>query len=269
MAKRYLLPLVLFSLSGFAFGAETKSMLETFGLAERGSLRATLRPTVDVTLSSPAAGIIEKIRVPEGSKVKANDPIISLDSDQERADVLQAEAAARGAKAEMERAADEFKRVDQLRKDDVYSEKQYLEARAQAAIARSRSEQADAALQSAQSHLKNRNIVTPVDGVFFKINKVVGESVERYEAVARIVDATSLEMVVFCDARYFELFKNRQKVDVKVDKPTGGESTVTGEITLVDFIIDPVSSTFRVKVKIQPSADVGSGYTGILVVPNS
>jgi len=243
-------------------------MLETFGSTDRGSLRATLRPLVDVPLSSRAAGIIEKIRVPEGSKVKAGDAIVSLDSDQERADVLQAEAAARGAKAEMERAADEFKRVDQLRKQDVYSEKQYLEAKAQAAIAQSRSEQADAALLIAQDRLKNRDIVTPIDGVFFKINKVPGEPIDRYEPVARIVDATSLEMVVFCDAKYFELFKNRKKVDVKVDKPTGGESTVTGEITLVDSIIDPVSSTFRVKVKIQPSADIASGYTGALVVPN-
>ncbi len=204
----------------------------------------------------------------EGSKVKAGEPIISLDSNQEKADVAQAEASLRGAKADMDRAAAELERTKSLRQDDIYSEKQLLEAKAQAEITRAHYEQASAALELARVRLVNRDIVSPIDGIFLKTNKLVGEAVDRYETVARIVDVTTLEMVVFCDARYFSLFKLGQKVDVKVLKSAEDQPTVQGTVFHVDPVIDPASGTFRVKVKIQPSEQAVGGFPAILIAPS-
>jgi RND family efflux transporter MFP subunit len=234
----------------------------------RGSLRSVLKPVSDVPLSSRAAGIIEKICVPEGSQVKAGQPIISLDSNQERADVLQAEASVRGAKADMDRATAEFDRIQSVQEDKIYSPKQILEAKAQAEVARSRYEQAAAALELAKVRLANRDIVSPIDGIFFKTTKVVGEAVDRYETVARIVDVTSLEMVVFCDASYFSLFKVDQKVDVKVLRSTENQAVVHGTVSYVDPIVDYSSGTFRVKVKVERSEQAVPGFSAILMPPS-
>lgn len=235
----------------------------------RGSFRSVLRPVTDVSLSARAAGIVEVIRVPEGSNVKAGDVIISLDSDQERADLAQAEASLRGTNAELERANAEFERMQQLRQDKVYSDKQFQEARAQAALAKSRSEQAAAALQLAKVRLAARDIVSPINGIFLKTNKLVGEAVERYETVARVVDVTSLEMVVFCDAKFFNLFRTGQRVDVKVLKASEDQPVVSGVVSHVDPVIDPSSGTFRVKVRIEPSANAVSGFSAILIAPTA
>lgn len=237
--------------------------------SSRGSFRSVLRPITDVSLSARAAGIVEVIRVPEGSPVKAGDVIISLDSDQERADLAQAEASLRGTNAELERANAEFERMQQLRQDKVYSDKQFQEAKAQAALAKSRSEQAAAALQLAKVRLAARDIVSPINGIFLKTNKLVGEAVERYETVARVVDVTSLEMVVFCDAKYFNLFRTGQRVDVKVLKTSEEQPLVSGVVSHVDPVIDPSSGTFRVKVRIEPSANAVSGFSALLIAPTA
>ncbi|HWL17256.1 MAG TPA: efflux RND transporter periplasmic adaptor subunit [Opitutus sp.] len=244
---------------------------ETFtlgGSTSRGSLRSVLRPVLDVSLSARAAGIVEFIRVPEGTEVKASQPIISLDSNQERAELAQAKAAVRGADAELSRAENEFDRMQRLREDKIYSEKQLQEAKAAAELARSRQQQAVAAMELAKVRLENRDIVSPIDGIFLKTNKLVGEAVERYETVARVVDVTSLEMVVYCDARHFPLFKTGQQVQVRVLKSTEEQPIVTGTISHVDPIIDPSSGTFRVKVRIERSADAIPGLPAILIAPS-
>lgn len=231
------------------------------------SLRAELSPAVNVSLSSRAAGIIEVIHVPEGSPVKAGQSIISLDSSQERAELAQAEASMRGAKADLDHATAEFERTQRL--SDIQSTKDLEAAKTQAAIALSRFDQATAIVDLARVKLANRDIVSPKDGIFLKTNKRVGEAVERYETVARVVDITSLEMQVYCDAKYFSLFKVDQKVDVRVlkspDKPTEEQPMISGTVFHVDPVIE--AGLFRVKVRIEPSSDAVPGFWGILIAP--
>jgi RND family efflux transporter MFP subunit len=267
-----LLPLVLLAEPGRAEAPASADPAGSISLlpansTTRGSFRSVLRPAIDVSLSARAAGVVDALNVPEGQEVTAGQAIISLDSDQEQAEVLQAEAAVRGAKAEMERAASELERMQSLRDDKIYSDKQFLEAKAQAAQARSRYEQNEAGLQMARVRLANRTIKSPINGIFLKTNKLVGEAVERYETVARVVDVTSLEMVVFCDARYFSLFKAGQHVDVRVLKSTEDHPIVTGLIVHKDPIIDPSSGTFRVKVKIERSEQSVPGLSAMLIAP--
>lgn len=244
-----------------------KELYAIGGSSSRGSFRSVLRPTVDVNLSARAAGIVEVIHVPEGGLVRAGQPIISLDSNQERAELAQAEASVRGAKAEKDRAANELERIQQLRQDNIYSDKQLQDAKAQAELALSRYEQASAAAELSRVRLANRDIVSPIAGIFLKTNKLVGEAVERYETVARVVDITSLEVVVFCDSRHFALFHTGQRVDLRVLKSTEDQPLISGTVFHVDPIIDPSSGTFRVKVKIEPSAQAVPGFSAILIAP--
>jgi len=237
------------------------------GGATRGSFRSVLRPAIDVSLSARAAGIIDRIHIPEGHEVASGQAIIGLDADLEKAEVTHAEAAMRGAQAEMERASAEFERIERLRADNIYSEKQFLDAKAQAKLAQSRYEQSLAGLEMSRVRLANRSINSPIAGIFLKTNKQVGEAVDRYETVARVVDVTSLEMVVFCDARYFSLFKPGQQVDVRVFKSTEDQPIVTGIVAHTDPIVDPSSGTFRVKIKLERSDQSVPGLSALLIAP--
>lgn len=259
--------LVLLAGGSLRSQAAPDANLASFGNSPRGSLRSVLRPAVEVNLPARAAGILTAVNIPEGELVKAGQSILSLDSDQERAELAAAEAAVRGAKAEMERAAAEYERVQQVRADNIYSDKQILEAKTFADLARSKHDQAVATAQIAKVRLDNREVVAPVSGYFLKKYKEVGEAVERYETVARLVDVTSLEMTVYCDSRYFSLFKTGQRVDVKVLKSAENEPVVSGTIIHTDPIIDPSSGTFRVKVRIEPSEQAVPGLSALLISP--
>jgi RND family efflux transporter MFP subunit len=234
----------------------------------RGSFRSVLQAVNDVRLSSRAAGVVETIHVAEGSHVKKDQPIISLDADQEKAEVAQAEAALRGAQAEVERAEAEFKRMDQLHTENISAEKFYVDAKAAAALARSRADQAAATLQLAKVRLANRTITAPFDGIFLKTNKQVGEAVDRYETVAEVVDVTSLEMMVFCDARYFSQFRAGQRMEIRVFKSPEEQPIISGVIIHKDPIID-AGGTFRIKIKIEPSADAVPGLVAYVKAPPS
>lgn len=246
--------------------ADAPSLLEALN---RGSLRSVLRPSADLKLSARAAGFIEQFHVTEGSSVKAGEPIVSLDADMEKAQVVQAEAMLRGAKADFERSQAEFDRVKPLASEGIYSEKQFIEAKTNAETTLSRVEQAEAALGIAKANLTNRTISSPIDGIFLKSNKSVGEAVERYEVVARVVDVSVLEMVVYCDARLFPAFQGRTEAQVRVLRSPDDQPVVPAKITHVDPVIDPSSGTFRVKLHIIPSGDAASGLSAVLIPPGN
>ena len=233
----------------------------------RGSLRSVLRPVADIRVSSRAAGVIQTFHVEEGAKLKAGDPILSLDMDAERAEVAQAEAMIAGAKAELERATLEYERVRPLSAENIFSEKQLVEARTSRDLAASRLAQAEAARDLARSRLANRTLTSPIQGVFLKTSKSVGEAVERFETVARVIDASRLEMVVYCDARYFRVLSRTPQAQVAVVLPSGEQRTVQAAVSHVDPIIDPSSGTFRVRLQLAVTDEIAAGYTAILLPP--
>lgn len=235
--------------------------------AMRGSLRSVLRPIADIRVSSKAAGVIERFHVEEGAALKAGDPILSLDMDAERAELAQTVAMVAGAQAEFDRTNSEYERARPLSVENIFSEKQLVEARTARDLAASRLAQAEAARDLAQTRLANRTLTTPIDGVFLKTSKSVGEAVERFETVARVVDASRLEMLVYADAKYFKSFSPASQAKVRVALPTGGSVLIDAQVAHIDPIVDPSTGTFRIKLQVGVTDNISAGYTAILLLP--
>jgi RND family efflux transporter MFP subunit len=236
--------------------------------ARGGSLlRSVLVPAQDIQVSCRAAGVIEKCPVEEGTRVKAGDIILELNSELEQADIYQAKAVLAGAVADLTRAQKDFDRVQSLRKEAINSEKQMDDTRYQLELAKSHQQQADASLQAANIRFKDRTVRSPVNGIFFKKLKFIGEAVERFEVVARVIDDSQLEMVVYCNPNYLGMFRPDNDVSIKLLDGPGKDHTLTGRIRRVDEIIDAKSGTFRVQVTVPPSAEARIGLAASLVVP--
>lgn len=230
----------------------------------RGSLRSIVRPARDIRLSSRAAGIIQRYEAEEGQTLKSGDRILVLDDDQEKAEVAQAEAILAGAQADLERALAEFERTKPLSAERIYSPKQFADSKFAMEAAKSRVAQAQAALDLAKVRLSNRAITSPIDGIFLKKTKEVGESVERFEPVARIIDRSYLELVVYCDSSLYETFYGRTEVAVQVSKSDDRNLVIQGRITFVDPVIDS-TGTFRVRVRLPESSEIAPGLTAVLL----
>jgi len=247
--------------------SETKESRVLWNSINRGSLRAIIQPAQDIRLSSRAAGIIQRYDADEGQPIKAGASIMVLDDDQEKAEVAQAEAVLRGTEAEVGHAEREYDRAKPLSEERIYSDKQFDEAKYALETARSRAAQAQAALTLARVRLANRTITSPISGIFLKKSKQIGESVERFEPVARIIDLSYLEIVVYCDASLFDILSGKGEIAVQVSKSEDRHVVVQGTVSYVDPIVDPSNGTFRIRVRIPSSADTAAGYTAILLPP--
>ncbi len=236
--------------------------------AYRGSLRSVLLPREDIKLSAASAGIIKNYHIEEGQRVKAGEVILELDAREENAAVNHAQALLEGAAAELERARKNMARVEKLFKDNIQSEKEYEETVYYLAKAESQYKQTQATVETAAIRLEKMKIKSPIDGLFFKKYKSVGESVERLETVARVLDESRLELVVYCGSHLFGSLHSDTTLQIELlDGPSRGEQA-SAEVVYVDPLIDPSSGTFRVKLEIAPSNSVSAGLAARLLISN-
>ena len=219
--------------------------------ASRGSLRSVLVPDEDIRLSSPAGGLIVSYHFEEGDTISKNSIILELDSDYQRAEVASANALLEGSMAELTKAQKDFDRAQALRRENINSEKQLEEAEYHLALAKGRHNERLANLSKAEVRLRERYIRSPIEGIFLKKAKSVGEAVQRLETVARVVDDTQLTLIIYCDSSLFGEIDPALSYSIELlDGPHKGR-IIPGDVFHIDPLIDPSSGTFRVKLRVR------------------
>ena len=245
-------------------GLGGRSLLDD-SISLRGSLRSVLVPLEDRSLSARASGVIEAYHVEEGRLVAAGGLILELDSALERAALDEAQALLGGTLAELEKAKLNFERAEALRQEEINSQKQMEEARYMLALAGSRHQQAAANLTKSRILLDARFVRSPIDGIFLRKVKSVGESVERLEVVARVTDPSHLMLEVYCDVDLFGRLSAGGSYSIEMlEGPSAGQ-LIRGAVFHLDPMIDPASGTFRAKVKVTPSTGVAAGMAARLL----
>lgn len=235
--------------------------------AYRGTLRSVLLPIEDLRLSIPAQGIIKAYHIEEGQPVKVGDLIMELEAAEEEMAVSNMEAVLEGARAELKRAQSNYDRAEKLYQESIQSERQYEEAQYNLAVAQSRLKQTEATLEAARVRLEKTRVKSPIDGLFLKKYKSVGESVDRFETVARILDNRRLELVVYCGPQLLGKLKTGSEQTVEILDGPAQNQQVTATTTYVDPLIDPSSGTFRVKLEVTPrKGEVVAGLAAKLIL---
>ncbi|HEV8385185.1 MAG TPA: efflux RND transporter periplasmic adaptor subunit [Candidatus Acidoferrales bacterium] len=176
-----------------------------------------IQPLVKVEVKSKASGIVKKLYVDYGERVKAGQLLCELDKEQLQAQVREAratlqatQAAQESAKAALERNQVEaegpdvpflkknMERAQQLYKDGLVAKSQVEDtekayqmalnkqgsalrsvslARAEVSRAAAQAAQAQAALDRAEEDLRNSTIVSPMDGLVLSRDVQVGDAV--------------------------------------------------------------------------------------------
>jgi HlyD family secretion protein len=150
-----------------------------------------IQPIIQVTINPEVAGEIIGLPVQEGQKVKKGDLLVQIRPDNYEASRNSAEAsykfalgARSQAEAELERAAAEFKRNEELAKNKLISASVHQEFTTLFQVARLRFEnalhqadQARFALDKAIEELAKTKIVSPIDGTVTKLKSQLGERV--------------------------------------------------------------------------------------------
>lgn len=187
MIRKYLIPIL--ALAGIGFGVATvvngnkvlppaapvaepsKAPYQTF-VAGSGIVESS---TENIAIGTEVPGLVSKIYVHIGSRVKAGDQLFTIDDRATRAELAQKQAALQVAEATVEQATNQFAIVQALADHRALSEQEHLNRRDTLSVAQAKLLQARADLQATQTDLDRLTVSAPVNGEVLQLKVHLGE----------------------------------------------------------------------------------------------
>jgi len=191
---------------------------------------AALTADHEAQVTSKSNGVLKKLYVEEGMKVREGQLLAELDDAAAVAQVAQAEAL-------MHKADATFAYAEQSIKKNLIAKRDYDQANFDMLSQR-------AAYQTAKLQLTYTRIVAPVDGVIAERSVKLGNLIQINQNMFRIVGMDPLQAVLNVPERQLGILKPGQTVQLEADALAG--KTFTGDILRVAPVVDPASGTFRV-----------------------
>ena len=233
-------------------------------------LGCLLTPTAEADIGSPVIGVLSRVLVERGDRVRKGQAIAQLMDDVERAS---ADAASQRFENRAEiaaaKSAYEFaqKKADRARElvDKQFISPQALEqADSEAKVAAMRYAQAQEQrvvarqeMAVAKAQLGLRTISSPIAGVVVDRYMSAGERVEQ-KPILKVVQIDPLRVEVVAPANRFNTIRPGSSALVTPDLT--GSTEHTARVVLVDPVIDAASNTFRVRLELpNPGYTVPSG----------
>lgn len=237
-----------------------------------------------VDLIARVSGFLEDKSVPDGSVVKQDDLLFTIEKAQYEAELTKAKADVASAKADSAlKAADEKRDKDLLEKGHV-SEAAYEATLAQKQQAEASVEAAQSALQQAELNLSYTNVSAPFPGQIgkstYSVGEVVGPSTQPLAKLIRLAPVYVNFSV--SEAQYLDAVKTHgikpadispdESPDISLVLPNGETYGEKGKIVYIDNQVDPTTGTISFRGQFQ-NEDVrllaGTYVTVVLEAPKT
>jgi RND family efflux transporter MFP subunit len=232
-------------------------------LAAANPFDCLIEPSQTVDIRSATEGIIEKIHVQRGDRVRAGQPLVQLESSVESAAVQiarhKAEAGGRLASAQSRLAYAEKKlqRSETLQaqnfvsaqaRDEADAEKRILESELREA--REGKELSGHEYRHAQEVLARRVLRSPFNGVVLDRMLNPGDLAEAgtgRKPILRLVQVEPLRVEVVLPLAAYGKLKAKTTAEVM---PEGFDGKYTATVAVIDSVFDSASGTFGVRLEL-------------------
>jgi RND family efflux transporter MFP subunit len=218
-----------------------------------------IEPQQTVKLASPVVGVIARLDVDRGDVVHRGQVIGKLEDGVEVSTLALAQAKASN---EYTLAALETRLIFQRRKFDRLSklstnmfssltaledaESDYKVTEQQISEAKLNRELARLEVVHAEEVVKQRTLLSPVDGVVVERLLVPGEYRNEQSPVLTLAQIDPLRTEVFVPTAYYGQVRAGGKATIRPELPIGGSYSAT--VTVVDHVLDAASGTFGVRL---------------------
>jgi RND family efflux transporter MFP subunit len=224
-----------------------------------------LKPKQVIDLGSPVFGLLAKVLVDRADKVKRDQPVASLNTTVEEAqlalDRLRAQNTSQleSAQTDLEWNQRELARKQKLannmfsRINDV-DEYQTKVEQDQISIRKALADQKQAALEAARSEaqLNLKIIKSPVDGVVTELKLAPGEYVYETKPIMTIVQFDPLNIDIVLPSNRYKSVSIGMVAKLHLGAPIN--ETLPATVDAIDPVIDAASDTFRVRL-VLPNPD--------------
>ena len=235
---------------------------------------ATIKGEEDIEIRPMVEGFIKTINVDEGSVVKKGQVLFTLDAPQYKQNVLNAEAAIKTAKAQVDNAVMDVTKITPLVEKGIVSKYQLESAQYALQTKRAALNQAQTALAIANTNLSYTVLTSPVNGIVGSIPYRLGSLVNSTTTLTTVAN-TSNVYVYFSlnEKQLLDFLKNTpgatQAEKIKKSEPVtliladGTEYTEKGKIETINGIVNTStgSANFRSSFP-NPQGILRSGSTG-------
>ncbi|WP_334407674.1 efflux RND transporter periplasmic adaptor subunit [Bradyrhizobium sp. AZCC 2289] len=228
-------------------------------LSEGRAFDCLLEPRLKIKLATPVAGVLKDVPVDRGSIIHKGDLLAQLESGVEKAQLDLAEARAESDAGVKSREARVLFLTKKRERTRTLSEKSIAtaatmeEVESDFAVAGQELREAQSNLRiagldvaRASEVLRQRTIISPIDGVVAERSLVGGEYAYEQAPIMTIAQIDPLNVEVFVPIALYDIVKIGMKAIVAGEQPVGGRYTATVE--LIDPVIDSRSGTFGIRL---------------------
>ena len=223
---------MLFSSSAFS--------VEEAVVGADGKLQAEglVTPYREIKLAVESEGVIVETPVEEGDRVTRGQLLGRLDD-------RQATLRERAYRAISEKRRSDLQSLQKLFTEKVASRNDLEKAEVDASTA-------ETDLETVSMELEKRRIFSPIDGFVLRRLKDVGESIQRLESYAELIDTSRVTVVVYLPAEHIQRVKEGDSASVTI--PLVRTEPFAGKVEMVDPVVDPGAGIFRAKITV-PNED--------------
>lgn len=232
--------------------ARTSQDIEIEGITE---------PYLEIEIAAAEMGLLKGIQVAEGDTVKKGQVVALLDDSvlQAALDIarsaMNSRARRESAEAECELRSRTLEKLRELRARNHATQQELERAELQLRVAEGNllavieeQEVRQLEYEKILAQLRQRQIVSPIDGVVTRVFRDQGEFVPLSDPeIMTVVQLDSLLVVFSVPAPVCDRLELRQSATVQF---TLSQTTVSGEIEYISPIVDPQSGTKRVRVRL-------------------
>ena len=230
------------------------------GVSRAADLDCLIESYVQVAISSPVEGMIERVTVDRGASVKVGQVLVELESSVEKAAVVMAKIKAemlsphKSNQVRLEFGERRFNRTVELYRKDLIPMKEYDEAETAKALAevgvleaRENEQLARAELVRAEAAYALRSVRSPINGVVVERLLAPGEFAKQ-APILKLAQLDPLRVEVIAPVQLWGQIAVGMPAQIMPEAPVKGSHRA--RVTIVDRVIDAASGTFGVRLEL-------------------
>jgi multidrug efflux system membrane fusion protein len=234
----------------------------------------TVRAAQSAQLSSQVMGVITRVNVHEGDRVRRGEVLIMIEAAQQRsaydsanAGLTASQQTIAAADADYALAESTMKRYQMLFDKKSVSPQEYDEVKARLAAAKARRDgahagrvQAEAAVSEANTAVGFTKIRASFDGLIVAKLADAGAMAAPGVPLLTIEDPSRFRLEALLDESQIGAVRLGETVPVVLDSL--GNQTIAGKVVQIVPMAEPASRTFTVKIELPPNPQIRSGLFG-------
>jgi membrane fusion protein (multidrug efflux system) len=219
----------------------------SYNLSAIGSLKSP----ENVTLSPKRSGIIQKILVKEGDRIKKGQVLVQLDDVEARLQVKSAEARVQEAETSLETNRNTLVRYQKLLESKVIPQQTYDDISLRVKLGEAQLALAKTELNLAKQNLMDHKILSPIEGIVSLKIASLGEhvNVAPKDAIMTIVQMDPLELEFYIPEIWVGKIRLGSKIEFTVR--AFSEETFTAHLRFISPTADPATRNVKMKALVQ------------------